>query len=293
MIIPTEIIIKLIQLLSSSFNKLELFPIVGTELEFYLFPLDNNQSSLSWQADKLNISTEIEQEKGESQYEIRTNPQNNIIAAAQEIIYWQEKIKNQAKKQAMRADFSAKPKSNQPGSALHIHFNLTDVLGNNLYSKNGNIESLLMLYSLGGLCKNMNENIIFCAPYPQAYQRYTTKDIQSPSKVCWGANNRSAAIRIPLSENKDRRLEYRIACADACPFSVMALILYGIFDGIENQILPPEKLHGNAFLDQYQYPLLPNFDEANKLFEQSNLSKLIREIMAMDHNPYHRKDYSE
>lgn len=279
MIISREITVKLIKYLTSSFNKMGLIPLVGAELEFYLFPIDHNQDSLFWQADKLNLPIEIEEEKGENQYEIQIGPHSNLFEAAQKIELWKEKIKKQAISQAMRADFSARPKPNQPGNALHIHFNLTDNLENNLYAKNKNIESSLLLYSIGGLCKNMAENIILCAPYSEAYQRYITNDVQSPSKICWGANNRSSAIRIPLSENCNRRLEYRVACADACSFSVIALILYGIFEGIENKILPPEKLHGNAFLDQYQYPHLPNFEEANELFKKSKLLQLIKKLI--------------
>lgn len=278
MIISKEISIKLIEHITSSFNKKGLIPLIGAELEFYLFPFDNKQDSLSWQADKLNLPIEIEQEKGKNQYEIQTLPLSNPLETAQEIELWKAKIKAQAISQDMRADFSAKPKINQPGNALHIHFNFIDNSGNNLYAKNKNNESSLLLYSLGGLCQNMAENIILCAPYPEAYQRYLTNDIQSPSKICWGGNNRSAAIRIPLSENCNRRFEYRIACADACPFSVIALIFYGILDGIENKILPPEKLHGNAFLDQYQYPYLPNFEEASELFEKSRLLQFIRNM---------------
>lgn len=278
MIISRETNIKLIDNITSSFSKMGLIPLIGAELEFYLFPLDNKQDSLFWQAYKLNFPIEIEQEKGKNQYEIQTPPLSNPLETAQKIEQWKAKIKAQAINQDMRADFSAKPKFNQPGNALHIHFNFVDYSGNNLYAKNNNNESSLLLYSLGGLCQNMAENIILCAPYPEAYQRYITNDIQSPSKICWGGNNRSAAIRIPLSENCNRRFEYRIACADACPFSVIALIFYGVLNGIENKILPPEKLHGNAFLDQYQYPCLPNFEEASELFEKSRLLQFIKNM---------------
>ena len=115
----------------------------------------------------------------------------------------------------------------------------------------------------------MQENMLAFAPYPQAYLRYNSLSLESPCKICWGGNNRSAAIRIPLDQKFNRRLEHRVACADACPFEVINAILLGILKGIKEKIAPPEKLYGNAFLEQYEFPLLPqSYDEA-KLFSKT------------------------
>ena len=88
----------------------------------------------------------------------------------------------------------------------------------------------------------------------------------------WGGNNRSAAIRIPLSAKENHRLEHRVACADSCPIEVIAAILYGVLRGIEYQVTPPEKVYGNAFLEQYEFPkLLQNLAIARETFYKSGL----------------------
>jgi len=248
---------NLLKNLLDQLNSQGLFPIMGAEIEFYASkPLENID---------LNLDFLLEKEKGLNQYEVKTTTYKNISLLAQEIINIKEKIISAAKLQNITIDFSAKPFTDQPGNALHIHLNLIDINGVNLYSKKDGSESEILLYSIGGLCSTMAENMLLFAPYPEAYLRYEG-GLESPSKICWGANNRSCAIRIPLNQNFNRRLEHRVACADANPFEVISAILFGIMEGIKKKIIPPEKLYGNAFLEQYSYTKLPqNLDEAKSL----------------------------
>jgi glutamine synthetase len=57
--------------------------------------------------------------------------------------------------------------------------------------------------------------------------------------VCWGYESRHAAVRIPGGPNAARRIEHRVAGADANPYLVLAAILGAALDGIENKITPP------------------------------------------------------
>lgn len=241
------------------FKNMNLIPVIGAELEFYLFPLNDEEYNDSWQAEDLKLSFPLEKEKGRNQFEVKTAFSKDIYKQIEEINYLREKITKQALKQKMQSSFKARPLADQPGSALHIHLHLQDLAGNNLYmKKNANDESELMLYSIGGLCASMLDNLHIFAPYEDAYLRYKGDSIESPCKVCWGGNNRSAAIRLPLAERENRRLEHRVPCADSDPLEVMIAILFGVILGIKNKTLPPEKLYGNAFLEQYEYPkLLP------------------------------------
>ncbi len=180
----------------------------------------------------------------------------------------------------MSANFSAKPILHHPGNALHIHLHIENAEGENLFIKKRDQEAELLLHSIGGLCASMQENMILFAPYENAYLRYKGDCLESPSKICWGGNNRSAAIRIPLDQKFNRRLEHRVACSDSCPFEVISAILFGILLGINEKISPPEKIYGNAFLEQYDFPpLLQNYEEAKVLFNNSALkTRLISSI---------------
>jgi glutamine synthetase len=71
----------------------------------------------------------------------------------------------------------------------------------------------------------------------------------------WGANNRSVAFRIPLSGGKARRIEHRIAGADANPHLAVAAILAGMLHGIDQKLTPPAISIGDV--SQARDPNLP------------------------------------
>jgi len=61
----------------------------------------------------------------------------------------------------------------------------------------------------------------------------------SPAHRCHRvANHRDLAMRIPVSSQKNRRVEHRVAGADACPYLVVASVMAGIHHGITNQLDP-------------------------------------------------------
>ena len=264
MIISTENKNKLLKSLLDRLARQGLFPVIGIEIEFYLTSVfDNLQDHFK------SLGIEIEKEKGDNQFEIKIKHTKDIFFCIQEVI----RIKLLLEPYVV---LKAKPFTDQPGSALHVHLHLENEGGENLFIKVDGKEPDLLLYSIGGLCDAMNESMLLFAPYEDAYLRYKSESLESPSKICWGGNNRSAAIRLPLDAKENRRLEHRVACADSCPKEVVLTILYGILKGIEDKVNPPEKVFGNAFLEQYEFPLLPdNFEVAKEFFNKGELVKLI------------------
>lgn len=249
--------------LLAEYSKLSLYPVIGAEIEFYL--LEENG-----QIDALDLDIPIEREKGKNQFEVKTGFSREVAAKIHEINDLKKKIEKQALKQNMKTSFRAKPFLDQPGSALHIHLHLENELGENLYIKEKDKERDILLYSIGGLCATMEENMLLFAPYEEAYLRYQQNTLESPRKICWGGNNRSAAIRIPIDQKYNRRLEHRVSCADAEAVEVVIAILYGVLKGIKEKISPPEKIYGNAFLEQYNYPFLPQtIEEARSKYQKN------------------------
>lgn len=258
----------LLSMLLDEFYLLDLFPVIGAEIEFYLTSFYEEENNSLWKAKKLDLDFPIEREKGDNQFEIKFVHHNDIFLLIEEILERINKISTQAIKQQMIADFQAKPFMNQPGSALHIHLHLENSSKKNLYIKEDNKDSKFLLNSIGGLCSTMIEHMLVFAPYKKAYLRYIENSIDSPSKVCWGENNRSAAIRIPLSSKLNRRLEHRVACANSSPIEVIYAILFAVMKGIKEDIQAPKKIYGNAFLEQYDYPLLPkDYTHAKRSFK--------------------------
>ena len=78
----------------------------------------------------------------------------------------------------------------------------------------------------------------------------------APTHISYGNNNRTVMIRMPDSYPK--RLEHRLAAADADPYLVIYAILNSIFQGIPNyaKINRLEKIYGNAFDTQYNLMMI-------------------------------------
>jgi len=91
--------------------------------------------------------------------------------------------------------------------------------------------------------------------------------VHGPLVPTWGYENRYVALRIPNGEGEARRIEHRIAGADANPYLCLAAILAGIAWGIERGLEADEPTVGGP---QDVDPVLPgNWYEARRAFETS------------------------
>ena len=115
------------------------------------------------------------------------------------------------------------------------------------------------------------ENFLIFAPNINSYRR-VLPDQFVPVNNSWGPNNRSVAFRIPRSENNSKRIEHRVAGAEANSYLVLAAILSGIHLGLSNKIQPSEFRIDNACTDLD--PNMPtNIEKSIQLFENSEFCK--------------------
>ena len=128
---------------------------------------------------------------------------------------------------------------------MHLHVSLVDEDGRNVFDGGEAIASPLLLHALGGLLDVLPESMAILAANPNAYRRFRP-NIFVPIKRCWGYENRSVALRIPSGDGSARRIEHRVAGADANPYLVLASILAGIHHGLSKQIDPGPAAEGNA-----------------------------------------------
>lgn len=222
--------------------------------------------------------SEIEEEKGEGQFEIQIYPTDNPAVMAEMVEILRKKVCSlsfvvdsyqRSTTNDKQAFFEAKPYPNQPGSGLHINVNLTDYSGNNLFTKNGEEESKILEYAIAGLLELMPASMKYFAPYEAAYIRHTEQGMESPSTISWGGDNRTVSLRIPSVPLNPyaRRIEHRVPCADSDPYFAIAAIVAGMEFGIVNKLVNSHpKVFGNAFLPQYSLPKLPmSFKEAQNI----------------------------
>jgi glutamine synthetase len=68
----------------------------------------------------------------------------------------------------------------------------------------------------------------------------------APVNRRWGINNRSAGIRVPAGPSEARRVEHRVAGADANPYFALAAVLAGVHHGLQNKLDPGAPAVGNV-----------------------------------------------
>ena len=132
------------------------------------------------------------------------------------------------------------------GSGFHVHFSLVDENGVNVFDNGGDEGTPLMLNAVAGLLATMQQNTLTFAPHENSYRRLLP-GAHAPTNVAWGYENRTAAIRIPGGEGKARRIEHRVAGADANPYLVLTSILGGALLGIEQDLQPVAPITGDAY----------------------------------------------
>jgi len=205
---------------------------MGAELEFYI------HGDIKLNLLEQRINCEIKKERGENQYEINIKPSCNIQEYAEKIKKIREDIILHTEALGAIADFTSKPFPDDYGSSMHIHLNF-------LEDKNNDIEKYAEI-----LCHYMTSSLDYFLPSPKDYKRLDS-NFMAPTHICYGGNNRTAAIRIPDSAPK--RLEHRLPSANANSYNVLYMILESIRKGLESPkiITPASKIFGNSFDAQY------------------------------------------
>lgn len=276
-------------------------PVVATELEFYLVDPDSDSArppispytGKRLDSDALLSLDELEDfgeffrdvylqckqqnvpadtavaENGIGQFEINLLHTSDGLKAADDAVLFKRIVKGVARKHNLVATFMAKPYGARSGNGFHVHFSLNDAAGNNVFDDGTEAGSELMLHAVGGLLSGMAETTLLFAPHFNSYRRLRP-DTHAPSAVSWGYENRTTAVRIPGGNHEVRRIEHRVAGADANPYLVLAGVLGAALVGIEDQIKPPKPFKGRAYSERL--PKLPaDWASAVNAFEDGSM----------------------
>ena len=180
------------------------------------------------------------------QFEVNLKHSSPAVVAADHAALLCRVVRNVALEHGFRATFMAKPFLDQAGNGLHIHTSVLDNEGNNLFSDGDDpLTNAMLRHAVGGMQAALFESMAVFAPCINGYRRYQP-NIYVPMGKTWGLNNRSLAFRVPLGDNGSRRIEHRVAGADANPYLALAAVLAGLHHGIVNKLDPGEANTGNA-----------------------------------------------
>ncbi|MDH3440271.1 MAG: glutamine synthetase family protein [Gammaproteobacteria bacterium] len=176
------------------------------------------------------------------QFEINLEHVDDPVLACDHGVLLKRAIKAVARQHGFVACFMAKPFEEDSGSGLHIHMSLVDRDGKNYFSQGKDKMasppfSARLRYAVGGLAKTMAEATAIFAPNANSYRRLRP-EMFAPVEPNWGANHRNVALRIPVSDQKNLRLEHRTSGADANPYLVTAAVAAGVHYGLKNKCDP-------------------------------------------------------
>lgn len=205
-------------------------------------------------------------ESGSGQFEV-TLTHNAAMEAADNTWLFKMLTKGLAHKHKMVATFMAKPFLDDAGTGMHMHFSVLDRDGANVFDDGGDLGSETLRHAVGGCLASMADSTLIFAPHENSYHRLVSGS-HAPTGICWGYENRTAAIRIPDGPGAARRIEHRVAGGDINPYLLFAVVLGAALEGVENQVEPPAAINGNAYEGELPR-LAPDWASAVDLFEKS------------------------
>ncbi|KOH43850.1 glutamine synthetase family protein [Sunxiuqinia dokdonensis] len=188
-------------------------------------------------------------------------------------------------KYKVNVTFIPKISLNQPGSGMHIHF-VAEQGGKNCLVENGELTST-SLRMIAGVLELAPALTAFGNPTPVSYLRFMPGQ-NVPSHICWGKQNRSTLIRVPLAWSSNipfgailnnqeqakidytfrQTIEYRGFDGSANPYLLSAALIVGFMKGLSDHEAVKKSdeyfCAGNLFLhnqqtesNEKQFNLLP------------------------------------
>ena len=232
--------------------------------------------------EQLGISVEFSHhEGGPGQNEIDLR-YADALTMADNIMTFRTVIKEVAIEQGVYATFMPKPFTQHPGSGMHTHMSLFEGDNNAFFEAGSQYHlSKTAKHFIAGLLRHAPEITAVTNQYVNSYKRLWGGG-EAPSFVCWGHNNRSALIRVPLykpDKGNSSRIEYRAIDSAANPYLAYSLILAAGLKGIEEEYALPSETEDNvwALSDAERramgiQPLPQSLDHAIRKLEESELA---------------------
>jgi len=209
-------------------------------------------------------------ETGLGQFEVNMMHCDDALRAADDAWLFKMLVKGLARRHGFAASFMAKPYPEYSGSGLHTHFSLINGEGENVFDSGGPKGTAIMRHAVAGCLHAMHDSALIFAPHANSYERLVPGK-HAPTAICWGFENRTAAIRIPAGNPASRRIEHRVAGGDVNPYLMLAAILGAALIGIEDQEEPAAPITGNAYAIE-DLPQIPEtWAEAVDDFEASQI----------------------
>ncbi len=258
----------------------------GTEMEFYLFRLDEQGMPTREPFDVAGYMDVAPEDKGEnvrreicltlermgifpeSSHHESGPGQNEIdfryadpLTAADNAVMFRSVVRTIAALNGLWADFSPRPLPDRDGNGMHIN------LSAGRYG-----ETLPPLRLVPGLMRRIREMTRLLNPCENSYARLGRD--KAPAYVTWSEQNRSQLLRVPAAAGEYRRVELRSPDNAANPYLAFTLMITACLEGLEENTPLPEPTDRNLFRADAQtlerFARLPaTLEEATALASES------------------------
>ena len=276
---------------------------VGPELEFFLFPLDENgypKLKINDTASYYDLSTrdkghvikrdmclalgemgiEVESaihECAPGQHEINFK-YSDALHSADNILTYKFVVKEIAYQHGYYATFMPKPIKDMAGSGMHMNLSLFKDNENVFEDASAELGLSIEAYQfIAGIMKHAKGLTAITNRTINSYKRLVPGH-EAPTYITWAAKNRSPMIRIPSAEGKRTRIEMRNPDPTCNPYLALAAILAAGLEGMKNKSTPPECMDCNIYelseseIKKKNIELLPeNLNEALKYLLEDEL----------------------
>lgn len=167
----------------------------------------------------------------------------DALTTADNIMTFRAVVKEVALSQGVYASFMPKPSSKYPGSGMHTHLSLFEGDRNAFYEAGNQYQLSKVGQSfVAGLLRHAPEITAVLNQWVNSYKRLIGGG-EAPAHVCWGHNNRSAMVRVPMykpGKGNSTRVEVRSLDTACNPYLAFAVLLNAGLKGIdEGYELPP------------------------------------------------------
>jgi glutamine synthetase len=231
--------------------------------------------------ESMGISVEFSHhEGGHGQQEIDLR-YADALSTADNIMTFRLVMKQVALEQGIEASFMPKPLTEHPGSAMHTHLSLFEGDRNAFFEAGAPYQlSKVGRAFIAGVLRHAAEITAVTNQWVNSYKRLSGGG-EAPSYVCWGHNNRSALVRVPMykpQKGGSTRIEVRSPDTASNPYLTFALLLGAGMKGIEEDYPLPEGAEDDVWslTDAERRalgitPLPATLDEAIRAMERSEL----------------------
>src|SRR5690349_16863828 len=205
----------------------------------------------------------------------------DALSTADNIMTFRTVVREVALSQGIWATFMPKPFTTHPGSGMHTHVSLFEGDTNAFFEAGAEYQlSKTGRQFIAGILRHASEITVITNQWVNSYKRLLGGG-EAPSYICWGHNNRSAMVRVPMykpQKGVSTRIELRTVDSACNPYLAYAVVLAAGMKGLEEEYELPREAEDNVWSlnDRERKALgleqLPkNLHDAIKIAEDSEL----------------------